>query len=389
MATFKLTKDADVYEFDALGEVKKGGADFGAWTTNKSNQIVAKGAAGAPILFNVRWKFADGTNQLTLRSSDDKELFNFHKSGLRPFYAVSPKAVLQVFPDENGEFSFELRGQWDLNADHDLSFTIDGAKSVINGHVDDPKSRFTYFFFDKDGTDFNLVFVGQWIQPRVDESGAKVEFQYATEDKNADNTPKMGAFALPGSLTIDRSLNQFVYDYDKDNKRRRIKFMGLLSVTKDFQLVYSLDRQTLEDGGVATKATEFRIGAVLSNDKLSGDLEFILKRTDTDKVSKSVVGLKGHFTTDVAGNQLQLGFAFLQVREGQVKTTTFAIEGKLILKNNLTAVSWEFAGKDNVKSLTLNITDVQLGDVTANARLVLTAANGKQKRVTFLLGINF
>lgn len=389
MATFTLTKDGSSYEFDTAGSVKKGGASFGTWTTNKTNQLVAKGATGAPVTFDVVWKFPDGTNQLTLRTSDDKELLNFHKTGARPFYAVSAKAVLQVFPDENGEFSFELRGAWALDANHDLSLTINGATSVLDGYVDDPKSRFTYFFFDKDGTDFNLIFVGQWSQPSVGDKGAQLEFQYATEAKNADGTPKLASFALPGSLTIDRGLNQFVYDYDKDNKRRRIKFVGLLNVTPEFQLVYSLDRQTFDDGGVATKATEFRLGAVLSNDKLSGDLEFVLRRTDNGQVSQTVVGLKGHFTANAGGNQLQLGFAFLQVREGQIKTTTVAIEGKLILQNNLTTVSWEFASKNNVKTFSLTLTDAQLGDVTANAKLVLTAANGQQKRVTFLLGVNF
>ena len=52
-------------------------------------------------------------------------------------------------------------------------------------------------------------------------------------------------------------------------------------------------------------------------------------------------------------------------------------------------VSLLLAPGANVKSLTINVTDVQLGDVTANAKLVLTAGNGKQKRVTFLLGFNF
>lgn len=393
MASFKLTKEADTFEFDTNGKVKKGSAAFGTWTINKSNQLVARGDAGNSVTFSdVVWKFPQGTNQLTLRTAADKEIFNFQKADVRPFYAVTPKAVLQVFPDEENDFFFELRGQWALDKNHDLNLTINGATSVIDGFVDDPKSRFTYFFLDKNKNDFNLVFRGQWLQPQVDDEGMKMTFEYETEEKDQAGKAKLAQFSLPGKVVIDRSINQFVYEYDKSLKKRRIKFTGLLNITPDFQITYSIDSQRLDDGsGVAVKATEFRLGAMLVNDKLSTelDLEFVLRNTSNGKVSKSVIGIKGHYTAKLGTANLELGFAFLQVRDGDVKTTTIAIGGKLVLSNNLTTLQWEFTSQNNVKSLTVSIENAQLGPVTASSKLIVAAGNGKQRAVTFLLGFNF
>jgi hypothetical protein len=391
MASFKLTKDTSTFELDTNGKVKKDGANFGTWKTNKSNQIVVSGGGGPVIFGDIVWKFVDGANQLTIRTAGDKEIFNFHKAGgLRPFYEISPKAVLRVFPDENEGFSFELRGEWGLDANHDLTIKIGEETSVIDGFVDDPKSRFTYFFLDKDKNDFNLVFIGRWLEPTVDETGVKFAFEYETEGKKRSGGTATAQFRLPKSATIDRGINQFVYDYDKNLKSRRIKFAGLLNVTKDFQIVYSIDSQKFDDAsGVAVKSTEFRLGAVLINDKFSGDLEFVLRKSSDGKVSKTVVGIRGHFTADAFGGKIQLGFAFMQIREGAVKTTTVAIEGKLILKNNLTTVQWEFLSKENVKSLTITVTDVVLDDFIINGKVIITAPNGKKKRVAFLLGFQF
>jgi hypothetical protein len=393
MSTFKLTKDADTYEFGLDGSVKKGTAKFGGWTTNAQNQLVASGANGTQVVFSdLTWKFTD-KNQLTLRTAADKEIFNFHKlEDTLPFYKVSALAVLQVFPDETGDFNFELRGKWSFDENHDLGLNINGVQSLLKGYVDDPKSRFTYFFFDKDTNDFNLVFQGEWLNPEVGATTTQLTFKYAKEEDKQEpdkDKQKFGFFTLPGSITIDRSINQFVYDYNKDKKRRRIKFAGLLNVTKDFQLVYSLDQQEAEDdAGVLVKATEFRLGAVLSMDKFAGDLEFILRKTSDGKASKTVVGIRGHFTAEAKNAQVQIGFAFLQVRDGKTTTTSVALNGSLVLKGNLT-VQWEFAMKDNVKSLAVTITDITLGPVTANSKVVIESANGQKRAVQLLLGFSF
>jgi hypothetical protein len=131
-------------------------------------------------------------------------------------------------------------------------------------------------------------------------------------------------------------------------------------------------------------STEFKVGAVLRNDKFSGDIEFFIKR-ETGVVTTSVLGIKGKFTADFKGNILTAGFAFLQESDGFKKRTTVLFNGTLKLKNNLTEVEWSFAVNDNVKTLTVTISDVQLGPVGINSKVVLV--NGPNKKaVLFLLG---
>src|ERR1044072_5330800 len=132
MAGFSLKKDATTtFDCDLLGKVKKGATEFGTWTTNKQNKIVIKGKDGTQTPIDVVWKF-NNFNQLCIRDSADKLIFNFHgDDAVVPFFSTT-KAVLSVFPNQDEEFSFELRGEWDMSESHDLQMTINEFASVID-----------------------------------------------------------------------------------------------------------------------------------------------------------------------------------------------------------------------------------------------------------------
>ena len=381
MGTFTLKKDATTtFDCSSLGKVKKGAADFGTWSTSKDNKIIIKGKDGTQTPIDVVWKIND-FNELVLSDAANKTLFNFHSDGVVPFFAAN-KGVLQVFADENEEFSFELRGEWDLTATHDLSITINNVTSVIDGYIDDPESRFSYHFFDKVKNPFNLIFVGAWKQTTDDKGVPKLDFKYDREDGTSD------VFSLPESITIDRGINQFVYQYNKKNKTRRIRLVGLLNVTPDFRLTYSIDRQESVDGaGDDVKATTFEIKAVLAKSKFEGEIEFLVKKVD-GKAGKTVLGIKGSFTARPGGNVIKVGFEFAQERDGAMTKTTVLFNGKLTLKNNLTEVQWEFGLADNVKTLVVTISDVKLGSVTLDSKFILKSGNG-DREVTVLLGFRF
>lgn len=384
MASFTLKKDATTtFECDPLGKVKKGGNDFGTWNTNKDNKIVVKGKDGTQTPIDVVWKF-NNFNELCIRDAADKLVYNFHgDSAVVPFFSTT-KAVLQVFPDQEEEFSFELRGEWDMSESHDLQITVNNVVSVLDGHVDDPESRFSYHFFDKAKNPFNIVFEGEWSNPAADAKGVlKIDFKYTRENGTSD------VLSLPEELTIDRGLNQFVYQYSKKNRTRRIRLVGLLNVTEDFRITYSIDRQEAPDGsGTVVKSTTFEIKATMTKEKFEGDIEFIVKKAD-GKNGKTVLGIKGSFTARPgAGNVAQVGFEFTQEREGGVKKTTLLFKGKLSLKKNLTEVEWEFSIKDGVKTLIVTISDVHLGPVDINSKIVLKSGNGNRE-VLVLLGFKF
>lgn len=380
MATFSLKKDTTTFDCDTLGKVKKAGADFGSWSTSKDNKIIIKGKDGSQTPIDVVWKF-NNFNELCLLDAANKSLLNFHSTtNVVPFFAAN-KGVLEVFADENEEFSFQLRGEWDLTDTHDLSITINTVKSVIDGFVDDPESRFSYHFFDKVKNPFNLIFNGEWKQTTDDKGTPGLSFKYLREDGTSDE------FALPEAVTIDRGVNQFVYQYNKKNKTRRIRLVGLLNVTPDFRITYSIDRQESEEGGEDVKATSFEIKAVLSNTKFQGEIEFLVKKVD-GKAGKTVLGIKGSFTARPGGNLIKVGFEFAQERDGAIKKSTVLFNGKLTLKNNLTEVQWEFGITDNVKTLVVTISDVKLGSVTIDSKFILKSGNGNRE-VQILLGFKF
>jgi hypothetical protein len=382
MATFALKKDATTtFDCDTLGQVKKAGNDFGTWSTSKENKIVIKGKDGSQTPIDVVWKF-NSSNELCIRDTADKQIFNFHaQADVVPFFAVN-KAVLQVFANQDDEFSFELRGEWDLTDSHDLQITINKVVSVIDGHVEDPESRFSYHFFDKSANPFNVIFTGEWKQFTDDKGVPKLDFKYKREDGSTDT------FSLPGSITIDRGVNQFVYQYSKKNHTRRIRLVGLLNVTSDFRITYSIDRQESQDAsGEDIKSTSFEIKAIFTNSKFEGEIEFLVRKID-GKAGKTVLGLKGSFTARPGDAVIQVGFEFSQERDGEAKKTTVLFNGKLTLKNSLTEVQWEFGIKDNVKSLTVTISDVQLGQVNINSKFVLKSGNG-EREVLLLLGFRF
>ncbi|MEP6636022.1 MAG: hypothetical protein ABJB97_04795 [Acidobacteriota bacterium] len=379
MGTFTLKKEATTFDCSSLGKVKKGAADFGTWTTSKDNKIVIKGKDGTQTPIDVIWKI-NSFNELCVLDSANKSLFNFHSDGVVPFFSAN-KAVLQVFADENEEFSFELRGEWDLTATHDLSITINNVTSVIDGYIDDPESRFSYHFFDKVKNPFNVIFVGAWKQTTDDKGVPRLDFKYAREDGTSD------VFSLPEEITIDRSVNQFVYQYNKKNKTRRIRLVGLLNVTPDFRITYSIDRQDSDEGSTDVKSTTFEIRAVLAKSKFEGEIELLVKKSD-GKAGKTVLGLKGSFTARPGGNVIKVGFEFAQERNGAMTKTTVLFNGKLTLKNSLTEVQWEFGVADNVKTLVVTISDVKLGSVTVDSKFVLKSGNGNRE-VLLLLGFKF
>jgi hypothetical protein len=382
MASFTLKKDTNSFDCDTLGNVKKGGSDFGSWITSNDNKIIIKGKDGSETPIDVVWKF-NNFNELCMRDASDKLIVNFHgDSAVVPFYATKT-AVLEMFPNQDEEFSFELRGEWDMSPTHDLQITINNVASVIDGYVDDPESRFSYHFFDKAKNPFNIIFEGQWASPVTNKQGVlTIDFKYTREDGSSD------VLSLPEEITIDRGINQFVYQYSKKNRTRRIKFVGMLNVTPDFRITYTIDRQDAPDGsGIAVKSTNFEVKAVMTKSKFEGDIEFVVKKPD-GKAGKTTLGLKGSFTARPGGNVIKVGFQFAQERNGDLKKSTLLFNGKLTLKKSLTDVQWDFAVKDNVKTLSVTISDVKLGPATIDSKFILKSGNG-DREVQILLGFKF
>src|SRR5208337_1379971 len=210
MSHFQITNGTDTYEFDMAGGVSSGGSALGSWTTNATNQIAVTLADASTVAFDVTWAF-NAKNQLTIQSQN-AEVFNFATAGLRNTFTTRDGTLL-VQPDRLGTFTFELHGNWGLGADHNLTFTVSGVTSTLDGFVSDPLGRFICHFANKDNVlETNVLgFAGFW-QSRVDANGTPLlDFHYQTAEGE-------GIFELPQAISINRSSNQLTYTYSKGNR---------------------------------------------------------------------------------------------------------------------------------------------------------------------------
>src|SRR4051812_9333494 len=164
MAVFTMTKNGKTFDFDTSGDVKRNGARIGKWSTSDAddNQIVVTEDSGAVTNLSPNWRF-NANNQLEIVDGNNV-LLNFHgQPNVIPFFKTD-NAVLAVKPDRNKNFSFNLNAEWGMTPGHDLTVKFGTVTSVIDGHVEDNRSRFIYKFFPKAGTVelYTLTFAGSW-----------------------------------------------------------------------------------------------------------------------------------------------------------------------------------------------------------------------------------
>jgi len=381
MATFQLKQEANTFDFDTTGNVTSGGSPVGTWDTNAQNQIVLTNSSGNTSNFDVTWAF-NGSNQLVV-GQNGTDLLNFDTTAEnRSFYAAR-NAALQVFPDISSTFVFLLHGDWTLSNDHKLQLTINNTTSTIDGFIQDPRGRFMYHFMNKDDQtqESILGFVGQWTSAANASGDPTLTFTYKKEDGST------GTFTLPQSIAINRTINQLMYEYDKDGQTFRLQFEGTLSITPEFQISYAIDRQVSKQGGEQVASTTITMDAVFTRNDFTGDLALQLKRQD-GTTSNTTLTIAGNFTAVLGPDQLRVGFAFSQVRAGNTITTSFGFNGTLTL-SNIGQVQWQF--QMNAQSINVSLGgQVQLKDgIRIDGRFNLQSENGTVKSITGMFGISF
>jgi hypothetical protein len=381
MAGFKWIEGANTYDFELSGKVKKNGADFGSWGTTKDKicKLELKPTTGAKETLDAVWKF--DKNQLCLFQKD-KLIYNFHTNDT-PKYLISDKSVLTFVPVAGQTFTFELRPEWDLTNKFDLSFTLNGASSVIDGFIDNNKSLFEYFFNDGSHM-FRVTFAGGW-EGQANEEGTDGEhfmhFKFDREDGTKDE------FSLPATATFKKSINQFVYSFKKADgvQTSKITFAGVLNIGKNSRISYSIQAQKSNDGKDSVLSTELKMDAVIKTRKVEGGVEiaYALKKKNGD-VSDNVLTIKGAFKFDKAS--LEIVFAYKA--NGKNRTITFG--GKLTLGSDGSTISWVFEKDANggiVFSVTL--TDVVIKNATINSEFKITSQGGQVKAIEFIMGVTF
>jgi hypothetical protein len=377
--SFQLKKGSSIFDLELDGKVSKAGADAGRWSVTKDKycRILITKSDGTQQTLDVNWKFED--NQLRLYDGTT-EVYNFQNAG-SPKFNVSDKAVLQVFPKSGEDFNFELRGEWDLTSEFDLSLSINGSSSVIDGYVDNNASIFEYWFGDNKDM-YRLNFTGQWDGRPVEngrDGSVMMSFWFEREDGSRDE------FSLPASATFNRTINQFQFEFQKADgvTNCKLTLAGLINVGKDSRITYAISAQK-QGGTQKVFASEIKIAAVMVTDNIDAALEIkyaFMKKDGT--VSQNELTISGQFKFDKAS--LQIVFRY----SAQGKSRSIFFGGKLKLDSTGTTVEWAFKEENNVRSLTITIANVSFHNkVTANSLLVVSTDGGtRRKSIKMILGV--
>jgi hypothetical protein len=368
---FQLTKDTQTFDFDITGAVQSGGAPAGTWSTNKNNQIVLTATDTTQSTFDVDWKFSPN-NQLELLSGG-ASLINFNEGDSTPTYSTN-KGVLTVQPDSTNAFSFELRGEWGLDEHHSLTLKIGDNLSTLEGFLQDTTGQFSYHFFDLANllNENILQFSGTWDHT-VKDGKPELDFSYDKEDGSK------GTFDLPGDVKLDPSINEFVYTFDKDTNSSRLQFVGILHISSDFTITYSLDRETSSTG----TSTTFNLSTVFNQAAFQGDLHLAVKKDDGSAGTSLTVG--GKFTASLGTNKLSVGFNYSQPASGNTQTIGF--NGTFVTATG-NSVSWNFVSNSTTLSVDLTA-HIQLGNSQTVEMLNIVTDHGQIKGIHALFGIKF
>jgi hypothetical protein len=387
MATFTLTSGGNSFNFDLAGNVTTtAGQAAGTWKTNRSNQIVLTKGDRSTVNFDVGWAF-NAKNQLTVGPAGGA-VFNFGTvAGLRNnFQTVN--TVLQVKPDQLNSFTFKLHGTWGMDANHDLTLTVNGTSSSLNGFVSDPLGRFIYHFADGDNAlqTYVLGFVGTW-QSKTDANGTPlIEFHYQKEPNPDGTAGGEGIFSLPNAVAIQRTTNQLSYTYSKANKTLSINFQGTLMIDPDFQLTYVVQRQVSSGGQQMVGSTTIGFGAMITKPNLQGDLDLTVTKPD-GSAGNTTLTIGGSFTGVLGKANLQVGFSFSQTfGPGNQISRTAAFNGDLTFPAG--SVQWTFSATGTTIDLAVG-TDIKFGAVDVDTRLNAQFAAGQVVGITFFLGVSF
>jgi hypothetical protein len=309
----------------------------------------------------------NAANELTVAQPNTQNSFNFFGDDNTFPGMITSKAVLTVQPDSNGNFSFQLRPSWNLDANFDMTVTIGTTASKIDGLLGNRQdSGFDYVFQTNDDlvAAYALNFTGSWKQPTP--GNADLQFQYDTESGTS-------TFDLPDGLGVDSATNMLVYRANKNNHSTSIGLIGTLNIGSDFNVTYELEQQ--DQAGV--KSTTFQIQANLVKSSVgSATLDLSFQKTG----GTTLVSISGTYSGEIGDNtKLTVGFNYQRREQGGTVTTKVAFQGEVKTKNDdfVWSIS-DTAGDLNISAhvtLTVGTTCVQgaLNFQTSQGQVAVTA----------------
>jgi len=379
MRTFDLKDGIDTMTLDDAGSVARGGVAIGAWTTNRDNQVVVSGPDGSQKVIDVGWRF-DGNNHLRI-DQGGTDVFDVNgDSATQPAFRLD-RAVLFVKPDGAQPFEFSLRPTWNLTPQHDLTMTVNGRTSTIDGVISDNKSAFRFNFVDKLEVieKFSLVFTGAWHnEPTGDNPGAVV-YDYEIAD-----SANQGRFTLPNKLVVDNNFNVLAYHYDKGTRTRSVQLVGQFQLNGQSELSYSIERRDSADGPSTTLTFDIDVTGATS----SGNVTFALKKKDGANAGTSLT-IGGNYGARFKNGVLTLTFAFRQQTIAGSSTLRELMFAGELQHNGGPSFAWILSIANGTTTIALAATDLKLGSATADSKVVVRLKGGEVRSVDAMFGFSF
>lgn len=369
MRQFSLKVAGGPLQFDTDGSVADSAARVtGHWTVNpKNNRIVYRPNDGDEVEVDVGWVF-NADNQLVVTQAG-KSVFTLVETtdGL-PRYQLR-KNQLVVDPDGDGDFEFTLACLFGLDGDGNLVVSINGKESVIDGYIEDSKSRLRFQFKDKSSGAFpnSLVLSGKW--ERIAAAADAVRLHFVLDDPALEIAAK--PLNLPDAVRIDPRRNHLALVYQsKSHGERRLQFLGSLEIKPNFTLVFKID--DVKDGGV--RKSTITVESTFEFDHFQGKVAFFVGKTRTPTSQKLEVSgalsmkVRDQFTLD-------LSFDYVSSTAGGKTTVALATAVRFEAKGTQIVLSYQQQGQRRQLDVTAKLQKTDF-DVSGG----VTIANDPQGR---------
>lgn len=376
MRQFPLMVGNGILTLDTNGSVHDpAGNKVGDWTT-EGHLIKIRRALGGSDLVDVEWAF-NARNQLTIVQGGQL-IFTMLNStdGLPGFHLDGNQLV--VDPDGDRDFTFTLACAWGLDGDGNLVMSVNGKESVIDGFIEDTKSRLRFQFDDKDTATFpnSLVFAGQW--ERVDTATHEIRLHFVLDDPKLEIAGK--PLTLPAAVRVDPMRNHLALVYEsRSNGTHRLQFMGSFEIRPDFTLNFRID--DVKDSGL--RKSRIEVQTTFAFDVVRGNLQLFVGRERT--AQSQVLEVGGALSAKLKNGQLDWTFAYRKATSGGQSSVTVATALSFVAKDQSILVKYSQNGTTRQLDVTAKFAASDF--VAAGGLSIVNDAQGRAVRA--FVGVSF
>jgi|GEM_PF-5120489 len=378
MRQFPLLLDGKVHNFDTDGRVLDTSDNvIGSWNTADGNVIrVAKSEGGTTDLA-VDWLFNE-YNQLTIGLNGNVLFAIVNTVDGLPRFSLD-RNTLVVDPDGDGDFKFRLACLFGMQSDGNLVVSINGKESILDGFIEDSKSRFRFQFFDKTLQNFqnSLLFSGKW-EPKAGSPSDQILLHF-----KADTPVEIPGkpLDLPGVVKVDPQRNHFALIFEsKSHGTHTLQFLGSMEIKPGWKLMFRIADS--KDGG--TRESTIEVETEFAFDRGQGSLK--LKVGKTKSPTAQIIEIGGVVRTDLGPNgQITWTWDYRKSTSGQMAVTTLATSLRYEWRNGEIFAVYKKDGKKQE----LIVTGKVVTDKFALAGGVEIKSDPKGRSVKAFFGVSF